>query len=153
MTTTIDGFQLLKSIGQNETLFLSIEKDVNKAGFNLAKKYLKSKGLDLVSLRAFRAAITDKVLLLLFDGFAPKEIRAITKKLDKYYPNVAETDVATLRSHLYRLASSPLAPYPKPAPATRSKKPASNKGTPATKARGAKWAESMEAKPSRRREG
>ncbi len=150
MSTAIDGFQLLKNIGENVKLFKGIETDVNKSALALAKKYLKYKGFDLASLRNFRSTITEDVLLLIFDGLAVNEIRTIVKKVDKYYPKVAETDAVTLRFRLYNLASSQEAPHPKPATAPRSKKSASSKSTPPMKS-GAKWPEAMEGAPSRRR--
>jgi hypothetical protein len=150
MNTMIDGFKLLKNIGQHESLFQSIEKEVSEAAFALAKKHLKSKTLDLASLRATRSALTDDALLLIFDDLNEKELRAIVKKIDKYCPALTETDDAILRSNLFNLASSQQDPHPKSATLKRPKKSASDKATPSTKS-SAKWPESMEARPSRRR--
>jgi hypothetical protein len=155
MTTTFNGFLLLQAISQNEALFGGIEKDISTASVSLAKKFLKVKALDADNFRAFRSAVTDEVLLLLLDDLADKEVQALTKKIDKYYPNLADADARTLRVHLYQIASSQQNPSPKPAAGNRpSKSAGADKGKrPAKQKPVAKWAESMEAIPSRRRAG
>lgn len=150
MSAAIDGFQLLGNIGKGNDLFKCIEKEIHKSALALAKKFLKSKGLDLGSLCAFREAVTDDVFLLLLDGCTTPEIRTLAKKIDKYYPDIALAAAATLRSRLYKLATSEETPYPKPAPAPRTKKAAPKKSPPPVKA-GAKWPDAMGTVPNNRR--
>ena len=155
MTTTFNGYLLLQAISQNEALFAGIEKDISKASVSLAKKFLKVKALDADKLRAFRSAVTDEVLLLLLDDLADKEVQALTKKIDKHYPNLGDADARALRIHLHQIASSQQNPSPKPPAGKRPNTSAdADKGKRAAKQKPvAKWAESMGAIPGRRRAG
>ncbi|MFT4078867.1 hypothetical protein [Rhodomicrobium sp.] len=155
MTSKIDGVQLFKDIARHAELFKPIEKDIANSASALLGKFLKQKNIDVETLRSLNAAITSKALLLTIDGLNEKDIKALTKKIDKHYPGLTEASASTLRAHLSDLASSAKDIHAKSEKATSSKKPTNaGKGKTAKKPKDdvtASWPTAMEALPSRRR--
>ncbi|KAI94249.1 hypothetical protein T281_12100 [Rhodomicrobium udaipurense JA643] len=155
MTTKIDGVQLFKNIAQHAELFRPIEKDIITSASALVGKFLKQKNLDVEALRSLRAAITADVLLLTIDGLNERDVRTLTKKVDKHYPDLTEASASTLRAHLSDLASSAKDIHAKPEKAGSPKKSTNaGKGKSAKKLKdeaAASWPTSMEATPGRRR--
>ena len=99
MNTVIDGFSLLKAVGQYPELFSSLAADARKAALAISKKFLKGKGIGLEELKSFQRAVGGQTFALILEELNDKELRTLTKKIDKYYPNLADEKPIGLRSH------------------------------------------------------
>jgi hypothetical protein len=152
MTTVIDGFSLLIAVGQHRELFFSLAVEARKAALAMSKKFLKGKGIGLVELKSFHGAVGAETFALILEDLKEAELRALIKKIDKYYPNLLGDKAVELRSHLKALSSSRADLSPKPArPQRASRKSSRETNTNVKKGStaGMDWPKSMSARPSR----
>jgi hypothetical protein len=156
MSTTIDGFEILKTIGQSAKLFEDLRSEVNKLALTLIKKKLKSKNMNLLDFKNLESNLENDTLSLIIDSLTETELKSLTKKLDPYLPALSNARAPALRPHLRALAAAQANPSPKPAKAKKissskassaDKKPKAANKTPAQ----AQWPTSASAKPSRLR--
>jgi hypothetical protein len=146
MSTTIDGFELLRAIGQNGAAFPSLRVEINKTAPTLVKKHLKSSSMTIDGFRSTSSAIGSEVLSLILEDLNDKDLRGIAKKIDPHYADLATASEQLLRSHLHALAVAETEPAVKQGKAAKTKAPSATKAKTT-----AHWPESMAAKPSRRR--
>lgn len=145
MSTSVDGFGLLRAMGQHPDLFSAYRSEAKKAALALLKKKLKAKSTDLSEFRALWAAISSEQMAYVLDELNDKELGSLTKKFDRHYPGQADANGKQFRNHLRALATNQAEPAPKVVTtrqaASRPAKPKQSSGLP----------KSMSAKPSRRR--
>lgn len=151
MSTTIDGFQVFRSIGEHPDLFQALRPDVNKAASTLLKKLLKAKSVGIKDFRAVRQVTGDSFDLAL-DDLSAKELMAIANKLDKHHPQLSTASIQWLGDHLRDLGTSRAEPIEKPVPAPKPPRAASvGKAKLPTRKVAPAFPKSMSAKPSRLR--
>jgi hypothetical protein len=121
MTIALNGFDLLASIGANQQAFAQVEADVDKAALSILQKRLKAKGLTVAHLREVAAAIGSDNLRLIVDHLPDKDIGALVRKLDKFWPGQDHATIADRRRHAAALATGNVEATAKKAPAERSK--------------------------------
>jgi uncharacterized protein (DUF4415 family) len=104
MAIALDGFKVLKRLGDTPETFGSIRVDVDKAARALVVKCLKTKATDLGTTRAIHAALHDKPFELLIDGLKQAELKSLLTKLDKHHPDLKTMSPPEQRAHLLALA-------------------------------------------------
>jgi hypothetical protein len=143
---TLDGFDLLKSIGTSKKAFTVVQDDIEKAALSIMKKLLKAKGLSVPQLREVCRAVRPEALALVIDNLADKEVSSLATKIDKLWPNIKTAPIHQKREHILSIAEGRTEPTAKaPAP------PKTPKGKRAKRASepSAKWSSSMSARPPR----
>lgn len=135
MSTTIDGFQILRAIGEYPNLFHTLRADVNKAANAPLKKLLKTKNVELKELRAIRQSVGDDFDLAL-DHLGANELLSVAKELDKNNPQISTASPEWLGSRLRDLCASKVEPVEKPTAVPKPPRVASGKAKlPKTKSR------------------
>jgi hypothetical protein len=152
MNTTINGFELLQAIGGNPDVFLESSDEIRKISTTILKKHLKLPSLKIERFRLIGSAVSVDVLLLILEELSENELRAITKKIDPNFQDLALASNELLRRHLRALAFSEIQPSLKEQKAPGRSKSSSTKAktSPTSKEKNsAHWAESMAEKPKR----
>lgn len=104
MSIDIDGFGVLRSIGDNPQIFSDIATEINKAARDFVTKQLKAKPINLIRVRAVHGAIGVEAFTLILDGFSDSATTALTKKLDKDHPEIASASAEWRRNRIEELA-------------------------------------------------
>lgn len=113
MSIDIDGFGVLRSIGDNPQIFSDIAKEINKAARDFVTKQLKAKTVNLTRVRAVHGAIGVEAFALILDGFSDSATTTLAKKLDKDHPEIASASAEWRRKRIEELARGAAEPVPK----------------------------------------
>lgn len=136
MSIALDGFKVLKRLGDAPEAFASVRVDVDKSARALVVKCLKAKSTSLQTARAIHTALHDKQFELLVDGLKPAEIKSLLTQLDKHHPGLKTMSAPDQRRHLLALtrgeAEASLPPT-KAAKASKTKAPKTAKAAKSAK--------------------
>jgi Arc/MetJ family transcription regulator len=127
----LDGFAVLRAIGENPDAFGEIDAAVAKAARELVIKRLKSKSLAVDDARAVREAVGYDMFDRIVEGMPAAHLKSIVSKLDKHHPDMKRSSAQWQRQHLQTLLEGAAEPTQKSA---KSKKTGQAKtaGTPPT---------------------
>lgn len=114
MAITLDGYDILRRVGSNPSVFPALKTDLAKSAESLIKKQLKDKALNVSGLRELRSVIGDENLTLVIELTRSSELTALLKKLDKDGSPAAGGNDNDMRRHLLDLACSRQDPAAKP---------------------------------------
>jgi hypothetical protein len=144
--TTLDGFQLLKSIGTSKKAFAVVEDAIENAALSIMKKVLKARGLTVPQLREICRAVGSDAFAQVIDNLADKEVSALAKKLDKLWPKLETVSMHQKREHILSLAQGKIEPSVRtpPPPRAPQRRRAKTADEPS-----AQWSSSMSARPPR----
>ena len=81
MAITLDGYDILRRVGSNPSVFPALKTDLAKSAESLIKKQLKDKALNVSGLRELRSVIGDENLTLVIELTRSSELTALLKKL------------------------------------------------------------------------
>ncbi len=112
MSIDIDGFGVLRSIGDNAQIFSDIATEINKAARAFVTKQLKARASDLARVRAVHGAIGGEAFTLILDGFTDPATTAFAKKLDKDHAEIASASAEWCRNRIEELARGAAEPVP-----------------------------------------
>jgi hypothetical protein len=115
----LDGFAVLRAIGENPDTFSGIDAAVGKAARDLVIKRLKSKSLAVDDARAVREAVGHDMFDRIVEGMSAAHLKAIVTRLDKHHPELKGSSAQWQRQHLQTLLEGAAEPAQKLA---RSKK-------------------------------
>ena len=104
MSLDVDGFAILKAIGEAPGRYGAIDGEVRKAARALVAKQLKSKGLGLAGLRGLRESLGEEALELVLDGMSDAETGRVLAGVDGFYPDLKARPAAELRRRLVQAA-------------------------------------------------
>ena len=127
MTVALDGFAIVRAVGENPSVFADARAQVQKAALAIVGAQLKGKMLNLQKVSEVRQTLGAATFELLLDHLPDKQVATITKKLD---PNNLDQKVANgawHRNHIDALASGAAEPAPKAVKAPAKKKGAAPK--------------------------
>lgn len=137
MSIALDGFKVLRRLGENAEAFMTIRADVDKAARALIVKSMKAKSAGIDAMRAVHKALGDKQFELIVEGLKDAEVKSILTRIDKHHPDLKTQSVHERRRHLFGLSSgtddpsAPVAKAAKARAAPKSKKTAVGKPEPA----------------------
>lgn len=121
MALALDGYVVLRRIGQHADVFAGVKSEASKAAQTLVLKQLKVKTAGIESLRAVYRALEADTFALIVDGLADAQAKSLVTKFDKHNKEVKSASALTRRRHLTALADGSVDPARKP---ERVKKPA-----------------------------
>jgi hypothetical protein len=133
MSIALDGFELLRRLGEHADTFAVVRADVDKQARALVVKCLKSKSIGFDALGEIYKALGEEPFGLLLDGLKDAEVKSIVTRLDKHHPELKGGAPAWHRKHLKALAegtSHPSAPPAKPVKKPKASKKASEAEPP-----------------------
>jgi hypothetical protein len=134
MALEVDGFEVLRSIGDHPSAFSAIPAEAAKAARDLVLKQIKSKASDLTNLRAVQRALGRETVCLILDGVPDSQIKTLLTRLDKNHPELKESDSQWRRRQLIALLDGSAEPTLKQAgsgkPRKAKKKPAEQQRPP-----------------------
>jgi hypothetical protein len=113
MAIDVDGFGILRSIGENPQIFSDIAVEINKTARAFVTKQLKAKTSDLARVRAVHGAIGGEAFTLILEGFTDRATTAFAKKLDKDRPEIASASSEWRRNRIEELARGAAEPASK----------------------------------------
>jgi hypothetical protein len=113
MSIDVDGFSVLRSIGDNPQIFSDIATEINKAARDFVTKQLKAKTINLTKVRAVRGAIGGEAFALILDGFHDSATTTLAKKLDNDHPEIASASAEWRRKRIEELARGAAEPASK----------------------------------------
>jgi hypothetical protein len=113
MAIDVDGFDILRSIGDNPQIFSDIAAEINKTARAFVTKQLKAKSSDLARVRAVYGCIGGEAFTLILDGFTAPATTALAKKLDKEHPEIASASSEWRRNRIEELARGAAEPASK----------------------------------------
>ena len=113
MAIDVDGFGILRLIGENPQVFSAIAQEINKTARMFVAKQIKANTTNLVSLRAVHGALGDETFILILDDFPDAATIALAKKLDKNHPEIASASPQWSRKRIEELARGAAEPVPK----------------------------------------
>lgn len=99
----LDGFAVLRAIGENPDAFSEIGAAVAKAARDLVVKRLKSKSLAVDDARAVREAVGYDLFDRIVEGISAAHLKSIVTKLDKPHPEMKGSSAQWQRQHLLTL--------------------------------------------------
>jgi hypothetical protein len=111
----LDGFAVLRTIGENPDAFSEIDAAVAKAGRDLVVKRLKSKSLAVDDARAVREAVGYDMFDRIVEGMSAAHLKSIVTKLDKHHPEMKGSSARWQRQHLQTLLDGTAEPTRKSA--------------------------------------
>lgn len=129
MAIDVDGFGILRSIGENPQIFTAIEQEINKTARMFVTKQIKDKTTNLVSLRAMHGVLGDETFAFILDDFSDSATIALAKRLDKNHPEIASASPQWSRKRIEELVKGAAEPVPK----MPKKVTATSKGEPKEK--------------------
>ena len=121
MSIALDGFKVLRRLGENAEAFTTIRADVDKAARALIVKSIKAKSAGIDALHAVHKALGDKQFELIVEGLKDAEVKSILTRIDKHHPDLKTQSVHERRRHLFALTSGELDPAMPVAKAKASK--------------------------------
>lgn len=104
MAADLDGFAILRGIGDEPERFGPIRGAIQAAARALLLEAIRASAPSLSGLRDVLATIGEPDLRLLLDGLAQGELRALVKRLDRHKPDTGKAAEDSLRNHLCELA-------------------------------------------------
>lgn len=110
MAIALDGFKVLRRLGEAPETFAAVRADADKAARALVVKCLKAKATDLDTARAIRKALHDKPFDLLVDGLKASEIKSLLTKFDRHHPELKTMSTQEQRARLLALTSGAAVP-------------------------------------------
>jgi Arc/MetJ family transcription regulator len=116
----LDGFAVLRTIGENPDVFGEIDAAVAKAARDLVIKRLKSKSLAVHDARAVREAVGYDLFDRIVDGMSAAHLKSIVTKLDKHHPEMKGSSAQWLRQHLQTLLQGGAEPAQKAAKSNKA---------------------------------
>ena len=129
----LDGYAVLRAIGEHPEAFAEIEAAAAKAAAELMLKRFKAKSLTIGDARMIRDAIGPDTLDQVVAGLSAANVKSIVTKLDKHCPELKASTVAWQREHLRSLlegTAEPAQKADKPKKAGARAKPAGPAPTP-----------------------
>ena len=120
MALDLDGFKVLRKIGEKPDAFACVAVEAKKAARTLLVKYVKAKSTDLTAVRSMRNALREDFDLFL-EGMTDAELKAVGTKLDKNNADLRAASAAQRRAQIHSLASGTTEPVAKETKATRKK--------------------------------
>jgi hypothetical protein len=128
MTVALNGFEIVRAVGDNPSIFADARDQVQKAALAIVGAQLKCKTLDLPKVGEVRKALGAATFTLVLEHLSEKPLAAITKKIDQHCSEQKGAASSWQRKHIDALASGHIAPADKPArPLAKKKAPASKK--------------------------
>jgi hypothetical protein len=116
----LDGFAVLRAIGENPEAFGGIDAAVAKAARDLVVKRLKAKALTLDDARAVREAVGHEMFDRIADDMPAAHLKSIVTKLDKHHPDMKGSSAQWQRQHLQTLLQGAAEPSQKPAKSNKA---------------------------------
>jgi hypothetical protein len=110
----LDGFAVLRAIGENPEAFSGIDSAVAKAARDLVIKRLKSKALAMDDARAVREAVGHDMFDRIVEDMSAAHLKSIVTKLDKHHPEMKGSSAQWQRQHLQTLLEGTAEPSQKP---------------------------------------
>jgi hypothetical protein len=119
----LDGFAVLRAIGENPDAFSGIDGVVAKTARDLVVKRLKAKALAVNDARAVREAVGHDMFDRVVDGMSAANLKSIVGKLDKHHPEMKGSSAQWQRRHLQTLLEGAAEPAQKPAKSKKAGSP------------------------------
>jgi uncharacterized protein (DUF4415 family) len=119
MSITLDGFKVLRRLGENADAFAPVRVDADKTARGLVVKCLKAKTTGIDGVRAIHQALHDKQFELIVEGLKDAEVKSLLTKIDKHHPELKTQNAQWRRRHLIALTSGAAEPS---APSVKAKK-------------------------------
>jgi hypothetical protein len=120
MALDLDGYRVLRQIGENPEAFAGIAAEARKAARGLLMKHLKAKSTDLNAVRGMRKALRENFDLLL-EAMTDSGLKTVAMKLDKNNADLKTASVAHRRERIKALASAAAEPVLKTPKGARKK--------------------------------
>jgi hypothetical protein len=151
MAIRLDGFAILKAVGNHADLFSESCDVVDAASLKIIATQLKSKALDLERLRQTYKALGADGFTLILEHLADTIPKALVRRIDPHHAQTPAGSAAWTRSHLVALASGTANPEPRPQKAEGKTEAAKKRKRPKASEDIAEgfWATSVVAKSSR----
>lgn len=124
MRLDLDGFAVLRRIGDHPGSFRAIAAEVNKAAHDLLAKQLGAKSTTLSGVRTIRKVFGEDAFVQVVEGLSDAQAKALLARLDKHNAELRTASPSERRERLAELADGSEDPTEKKAP---SKKKASAK--------------------------
>jgi hypothetical protein len=124
----LDGFAVLREIGDHPEAFGGIGAVVAKVARELVVKRLKLKSLTVQEARAVRDAVGSDAFGAIIAGLNTANLKSIVAKLDKHHPELKGSTAEWQRQHLTALLEGVAEPVQKSA---KPKKAAAQPKAPA----------------------
>jgi hypothetical protein len=158
MSTTINGAEILRTIGSNASAFSNAAVEIQKAALSIVAAQLKAKSLDCAGLSGLGQILGLSTFELVLDNLPDKTVAVLAKKLDPHHPDGKTASPSWNRKHLCALAAGETRPSPKPSRTAAPKKPSGARKAAGTAKPGSArisaenfWPSSMSAVGSRKR--
>jgi hypothetical protein len=113
MRLDVDGFAILRTIGDHRDSFTAIAADAAKAARALVVKQMTHKGTGLKTVRDIRAAVGAEGFSLIVDGMTDAQIKSLATRLDRHAAAAKAAD-GTARLHVLALAEGSAQPAQPP---------------------------------------
>jgi hypothetical protein len=133
MSIALDGFEVLRRLGNQPDVFAAVRSEVDKAARALVVKCLKTKSVGCDALHDIHKALGTEQFELVLDGLKDAEVKSILTRLDKHHPDLKQGAPTWRRQHLKALAEG--SSNPSPPPVKAAKKAATSKKAKAEPAR------------------
>lgn len=127
MSIALDGFKVLRRLGESPEAFGFVRADVDKAARALIVKCLKAKSTGIDAIHAIHKALHGKPFELIVEGLKDAELKSILTRLDKHNPEIKTQSAHERRQHLLALSSGANDPSAPAAKAVKAKASAPKK--------------------------
>jgi hypothetical protein len=127
MTVALNGFEIVRAVGDNPSVFAHAREQVQKAALSIVGAQLKCKMLDLPKVGEVRKALGAATFTLLLEHLSEKPLAAITRKIDPHCSDQNGAASTWHRNHIDALASGRIVPAEKPVRSFAKKKAAASK--------------------------
>lgn len=127
MALDLNGFAVLRSIGDHASSFRAIGAEVNKAARALVVKQLGAKTMTLANARSLRKMIGEDAFVLVIEGMKDAQVRSLLTKLDKHHPELKTETAKWRRERVMELAAGDAEPAEKVKGAPKVKAPRKKK--------------------------
>lgn len=135
MALDLNGFAVLRSIGDHASSFRAISAEVNKAARTLVVKQLGAKTMTLASTRSLRRLIGEDAFVLVIEGMKDAQVKALLTRLDKHHPDIKTETAKWRRERALDLAAGDAEPAEKAKAAPKTAKSAKRKKKPEVRER------------------
>ncbi|HEY7300502.1 MAG TPA: hypothetical protein VH684_21610 [Xanthobacteraceae bacterium] len=122
MALDIDGFAVLRSIGEHPNTFPSIAGEAAKIARGLVVKQLKARASNLKSMRDICAALGAHAFDLILDGLTDDQVKSLVAKIDKHHPDLKMASPEWRLQRVRTLAHGTAEPVEKQRAAAKSTK-------------------------------
>ncbi len=128
----LDGFAVLRTIGENSDAFGEIDAAVAKAARDLVIKRLKSKSLAVDDARSVREAVGYDLFDRIVEDMSAAHLKSIVAKLDRHHPEMKGSSAQWQRQHLQTLLEGGAEPAQKAAKSNKAGARTTTAKTPPT---------------------